>query len=107
MPTVTLGRRYVSCEVRAADGSDQRIVEGIAVPYDVPTDVGGIREVIAAGALEADEPIQLFWSHDHRTGGMPVGRVIEHRDVTARGDQPAGKWFRARISRTPQGDEPL
>lgn len=107
MPTVTLERRYVSCEVRAADDADQRIVEGIAVPYDVPTDVGGIREVIAAGALEADEPIQLFWSHDHRTGGMPVGRVIEHRDVAARGDQPAGKWFRARISRTPKGDELL
>lgn len=89
----------VAFEVREVD-AEQRVFEGTAVPYDEPWQIApGLYEEVAPGALEADEPVQVFYSHDWRTGGLPVGRVESYRDANG------GLQVRARISRTPKGDE--
>ena len=47
-------------ELRA--NTETGTVEGIAVPWDSPTEVGGYTESVARGAVE-DGEIKFFWQH--------------------------------------------
>lgn len=79
--------------VRSVD-ADQRLVTGIAVPWDTPTDVGGYTEVVRRGAVVPVGSIKLMWRHDE-----PIGVVTAHEDTDA------GFEITARISQTARGDE--
>lgn len=75
--------------------SDDREVMGIAVPYEVTTELGyGVRERIATDAVEAADNVMLFWRHEE-----PIGKIIEHEQT------PEGWMIRAKISETPRGQE--
>lgn len=58
-----------------------RQVSGLAVPYDTPTPVGDYNEQIARGAFGALDSTPLFYGHNHRQGGMPIGKVTAFRDT--------------------------
>lgn len=73
---------------------DAREVAGIAVPWDVATDVGGYSEIIERGAVEPAESVKLYWRHNE-----PIGVVTEYRD----GED--GWEITAKISATARGDE--
>lgn len=79
--------------VRALD-PEERVVSGIAVPWDTPTNVGGYTEVIQRGAVEPVGNIKLLWRHDE-----PIGVVTAHQDTDA------GFEITAKISQTVRGDE--
>jgi HK97 family phage prohead protease len=85
--------------------TDERVVEMRAVPYEVETRLApGIVEVFSRGAFAraAKDPARCKLWHDHSvSGGRIVGQAFEVED---RAD---GLWVRARVSRTPSGDELL
>jgi uncharacterized protein len=96
---VTLGT--VEVEERetdvVADVEELREVVGIAVPYNVAVDLGnGTREMFAPGAFADAKPGATVRSYGH---GAAVGRVVEVVD------KPDALYYRARLSRTPAGDE--
>jgi HK97 family phage prohead protease/HK97 family phage major capsid protein len=80
-------------EVRAASTED-RIVEGIAVPYNQVAQMGYFQERVAPGAVELADTVQLKYEHK-----QVIGKVI------AAGETADGFVIRARISETPLGDE--
>ena len=81
-------------EVRAVDGED-RIIEGIAVPYHDTIDVGGVyRERFQRGVFGFVSGVKLLYQHKE-----PIGRVDGYED------SEDGLRIRARISHTPRGDE--
>ena len=79
--------------------ADTREFSGIAVPYGEVTKVGDYRESFAKGAFADNSEATLFYGHDHRSGGMPIGKLIASRNTDA-GFEITGK-----ISNTPKGDE--
>lgn len=85
---------YRSIELRA--NTEANTLEGLAVPYDTPTDLGwGVVETIARGAVEPGE-IALFWQHRE-----VIGRVVE------REDRDEGLWIKAKVSDTTLGRDAL
>jgi hypothetical protein len=85
-------------EVRATETED-RTVEGIAVPYGQVAEVGGYKERVAKGAFGSPENVTLYYGHDHKHGSMPIGKVVEFRDTDE------GLYIKARIAKTAKGDE--
>ncbi len=75
---------------------ESRTVEGYAVPWDTPTNVGEYVEQVERGAITDSGSIKFFG--EHRT---PIGKVIETRD------EDKGFWFKARISETSAGNDYL
>lgn len=86
-------------EVRSAPELRAKIetgtVEGIAVPWDTPTNVGGYVEAIARGSVEPGE-IKFFWQHRE-----VIGRVVDTED------REEGLFIRAKISETTTGKDAL
>lgn len=87
-----------SFEVRAVE-TDDRTVEGIAVPYNQIAEVGGYKERVAKGAFGSPQNVTLYYGHDHKHGNMPIGRVVEFRDTDE------GLVIKAQIAKTTRGDE--
>jgi HK97 family phage prohead protease len=92
-------------EIRGGDG---RTVEGIAVPFDTPTEIltmtGAYTEIFRRGAFartirERADRVKFLANHDARV--MPLGRA------TALREDAAGLWGAFRVSRTTAGDEVL
>jgi len=81
-------------EMRADTATEDRIVRGIAVPFNDPVDVGGYKEMIAPNAVMPRDNIKLFYGHSE-----PIGRVIESKDTDA------GWSITAKISETSRGNE--
>jgi len=81
-------------ELRAAVDTEERIVSGIAVPFNDPVDVGGYKEMIAPNAVMPRDNIKLFYGHSE-----PIGKIVDSRDTEE------GWTISARISKTSRGDE--
>jgi HK97 family phage prohead protease/HK97 family phage major capsid protein len=82
-------------ELRAKD-DEQRIVEGIAVPYGVETNVGAYVERFAQNSISDDvSEVKLKFGHE----GLPIGKVVEGRN------EEDGFYIRAKISETSQGND--
>ncbi|GAA0332920.1 HK97 family phage prohead protease [Streptomyces turgidiscabies] len=81
-----------SFEVRSVQ--EDRTVEGIAVPYGETIDLGGIYERFEPGAFGEPTDVKLFSEHRDLIG------VVEKTE-----DTDKGFVIKARISKTPKGDE--
>lgn len=71
-----------------------REVTGLAVPYGQVTTVGSYRERFERGAVKDSEAALLFYGHTE-----PIGKLVEAEDTED------GWKIRAKISKTPRGDE--
>lgn len=80
-------------EIRA-DETEPRTVEGIAVPWDTPISVGGIRERFERGAAEAPDDGRVLLYDRH---AEPIGKLIEFADTDE------GWRIRAQFSDTTRG----
>ena len=99
----------------AANGERQRIIEGMAVPFDVPTTVRDsangptYREVIDRSAVEGIDPAGVLFeyltdppgAYNHHNGAKLVGRAVA---ADVRDD---GLHMAFRVARTAAGDEAL
>jgi HK97 family phage prohead protease/HK97 family phage major capsid protein len=83
----------VIVEVRAAKNED-RIVEGIAVPYNETANIGYFKERMAPGSVTLADTVQLKYEHD-----KVIGKVLDGKET------PEGFLIRARISETALGEE--
>ena len=81
-------------ELRAAVDTEERLVRGLAVPFNDAVDVGGYKEMIAPGAVQARDNIKLFYGHSE-----PIGKVVESKDTDE------GWSITAKISETSRGNE--
>lgn len=81
-------------ELRASVDTEERIVSGIAVPFNDPVDVGGYKEMIAPNAVMPRDNIKLFYGH-----AEPIGKIVDSRDTDE------GWSISAKISKTSRGDE--
>lgn len=92
----------------APEGVEQRIVEGVVIPFGQTTTVADpeinhgrpYRESIRAGAQGELDPATVTLESG-RHGGELVGRGIEARET------PEGLWMALRVSRTQAGNELL
>lgn len=80
-------------EIRKVDG-EERLVRGIAVPYNETIEVNGFKERFERGAVGTPTDVKLFTEHKD-----PIGKVVSVRDTDA------GVEVTARISSTPKGNE--
>lgn len=88
-----------SFEIREQN-EEERSISGLAVPYNQVTSIGDYQERIEMGAFaEIRENVQLFYGHDHRTNGLPIGRVVEARETDE------GLFVKAKFSDTPKANE--
>lgn len=85
-------------EIREVN-KEERTITGIAVPYGQTVNVGGYKESFERGAFEDDADATLFYGHDHRNGGLPIGKLVTGRNTEA------GYEVTARLSETPKGNE--
>ncbi|APF33383.1 HK97 family phage prohead protease [Microbacterium paludicola] len=77
--------------------TEQRIIRGVAVPYEVETNIGGeYVERFAKGAVQDSEDSLLYWRH-----ADPIGKL------TSSSDSEAGWEIEARVSETTQGNDAL
>lgn len=103
---MTIARAWAT-ELRIADPGE-RIIEGIAVPYNSPTPIyengmlfeeqfapGAFRDVVA----RRDNRVPILLHHDARS--LPVGKSISLREAND------GLWITARISETQAGNDAL
>ena len=103
-------------ELDADDEAAWEVV-GCAIPYGVELErfdwlTGATRWIFEKGSVEYDEGAQLFYGHDHMVLGMPIGLVVESRELEdghelADGTKlpHGGKLIRTRISKTAKGAE--
>lgn len=81
---------------------ENRIIEGLALPYNRVAEQGGIKFQFEPGALQwdADNPgrVKLLRDHDYT---QPLGRAIQLRDT------PDGVLARFKVARGRAGDEAL
>lgn len=84
-------READSLEIRS---EEERIIEGRAVPYNKPADVGGYKEQFVKGSFDGVDAssVKLYWRH-----GEPVGRVLSLRE------KADGLYFTAKFSDTTSG----
>ena len=85
-------------EIREVN-DEKREITGLAVPYGQVTEIGTYKEMFERGAFDDDTEATLFYGHDHRAGGLPIGKLISSRNTDE------GFEVTARISQTPKGDE--
>lgn len=85
-------------EIREVN-TETREFSGLAVPYGEVTTVGDYRESFAKGAFADGSEATLFYGHDHRNGGLPVGKLIASKNTDA------GFEITGRLSQTPKADE--
>lgn len=85
-------------EIREVN-QEERTVSGIAVPFGQAVEIGGYKEAFERGAFDDDVEATLFYGHDHRSGGLPIGKLISSKNTDD------GYAIEARISNTPKGDE--
>lgn len=97
LTAVTEGLQVREVALRATETPMEVI--GIAVPWDEVIDLGYARERFERGAVVIEGDVALFYGHDHRAGGMPIGRVVEARATDE------GLEIRALISDTVKGRE--
>lgn len=86
------------------DGAGDRTVSGLALPYGEDLDrPDWFRDTTTQrfneDAATVRDNAQLFYGHDHRSDGLPVGRVTDWENT------PDGLTITARLSETPKGDE--
>jgi len=74
--------------------SEQRTVQGIAVPYNETIDIGFTKERFERGAFDSLEDVKLFYSHKE-----PIGRVTRGEETDD------GLLIEAHISDTERGNE--
>lgn len=78
--------RYRSFQMRAAEDAPEGVVEGYITVFDTAYPIGlGLREQIEPGAFdgslaESGGVIPIYYQHDHRTGGTPIGAGEVTRD---------------------------
>ena len=87
-----------SFEIREVKAETREAV-GLAVPYGQEYDNGDYRESFEAGAVDGMVGLPVFYGHDHLSRGMPVGRVVEERDLDE------GHEVRVAFSDTEKGRE--
>lgn len=93
-------RSWASWEIREDADTHERVITGLAVPWETATDVGGYREQFARGSVAEQAGGAILYSqHDHVSGGLPIGRIEAVRD------EDDGLHIEARISKTAKGDE--
>lgn len=82
-------------ELRAKD-DEERIVEGLAVPYDTDTNIGPYIERFAQNSISEDvSEVKLKFGHE----GLPIGKVFAGRNTEE------GFVISAKISETAQGND--
>lgn len=86
-------------EVQLRAGEAPMEVLGIAVPWGQTINLGFGRERFERDAVVVEGDVALFSGHDHRAGGLPIGRIVEARSTDK------GLEIRALISDTPKGRE--
>lgn len=74
--------------------SEQRTVQGIAVPYNETIDIGFTKERFERGAFDSLDDVKLFYSHKE-----PIGRVTRGEETDE------GLLIEAHISDTDRGNE--
>lgn len=87
--------------VERAEGSDEMIVEGMAVVFDQVTDIGPFRERIARSAFDnvLNDDVRFLVNHD----GLPLARTTNGTlTIEKRND---GLWMRANLANTERGRE--
>lgn len=99
-PTET--RSFDVAELRASP--EQRLIEGLAVPFNETTDIGPYKERFIPGAFartirERAGKVKLTAQHDNLS--LPVGRATSLKETRA------GLLATFRVSSTPRGDELL
>lgn len=62
-------------EVRAVEDADKMIVEGYAVVYDSPTDMGGWIEVVDSGALDNTNMDDVCMKYNHEDTYLIMART--------------------------------
>lgn len=76
---------------------EERSFEGIAVPYNSPTSIGGqFMEQFAPGSVRGLENAKIYFDHDH---SMPIGKIESFQET------PAGLQIRGRIAQGVQRAE--
>lgn len=90
-------------EVREAEirevNLEERTVSGIAMPYGEVTNRLPYKERFERGAFGDVVGTAVYFGHDHRSGGLPVGRI------TKADDGENGLDVTVSISKTAKGDE--
>lgn len=83
--------RYLPLSVRSTAAQPDEnlgLVEAYTSVFDTPyvIDERGSRESVAPGAfresIERQSSIPVFWQHDHRNGGAPIGVATNTEDDT-------------------------
>ena len=88
------------CEVRASE--KPLVIEGLAIPYDTPADVGGYTEIVRAGALDGVNLENVLLCCNHNMAEVPLARSPKTMTLTTTG---AGLEFKANLPDTEQGRE--
>jgi HK97 family phage prohead protease len=81
--------------------AEQRVLSGVVVPYDSPTEVAGYTETFARGAFRDTDPATVPLLVSHRHADLPIGRTLSLTDGTI---GLAGEW---QLSQTRDADEVL
>ena len=87
--------KNIEFEVREAN-SEERLVSGVAVPYNETISVGGFQEKFERGSIPDVEDVKLFYGHKE-----PIGKVLRGQETED------GFVVEARISETERGNEVL
>lgn len=88
-------QQWRSFEIREVDqDEDAREIRGIAVPWGELATLPGFSERMERGAVQDSDDAQLWWRHVE-----PIGKLVGNSDAEAGWD------IRAKISKTPRGDE--
>ena len=88
------------CEVRAAE--KPLVIEGLAIPYDTPAEIGGYTEIVRAGALDGVNLDNIILCCNHNMSDVPLARSPKTMTLTA---GAAGLEFKAELPDTEQGRE--
>ena len=79
-----------------AELEEKREISGLAAPYGETISHGGKKVRFEKGMFSGAESAHLYFNHEE---GMPIGKVFHIEDTDA------GLQIKARISKTPKGDE--
>jgi len=88
------------CEVRATE--TPLIIEGLAIPYDVPAEIHGYTEIVRAGALDGVNLDDILLCCNHNMADVPLARSPKTMQLSISG---AGLEFKATLPDTEQGRE--
>lgn len=88
------------CDVRAAE--TPLVIEGLAIPYDTPAEVGGYIEIVRAGALDGVNLDDVILCCNHNMADVPLARSPKTMTLSITG---TGLEFKANLPDTEQGRE--